>query len=73
MWTAEEGALTILYLAVAVDQLKEKDIRGRYYHPQSHEVINPLSLDEQLQDDLWDFSEELVADIIGKTDVDNNP
>lgn len=61
MWTAEEGALTLLYLGAAVQEIKDKDIRGKYYHPQAQEVINPLSLDETLQEDLWKFSDELVA------------
>ncbi len=61
MWTPEEGALTQLYLGVAVDQLVERDIRGRYFHPQAQEVVNTLSLDEKVQKDLWEFSDELVA------------
>lgn len=61
MWTTEEGALTQLYLGVATDKLAADDIRGMYYHPQAQEVVNPLSLDEKLQSDLWKFSDELVS------------
>jgi NAD(P)-dependent dehydrogenase (short-subunit alcohol dehydrogenase family) len=61
MWTTEEGALTQLYLGMATDQLKSKDIRGKFFHPQVQEVVNPLSLDEKLQFDLWEFSNELIS------------
>lgn len=64
MWKPEEGALTLLYLGVATKELKEKNIRGKYFHPQSVEVINPLSLDEALQDKLWAFCDDLVKDFI---------
>ena len=64
MWTEEDGALTQLYLGVATKELMEKDIRGKYFHPQAQEVVNPLSLDEKLQKDVWDFSEELVSDFL---------
>lgn len=60
MWTAAEGALTLLYLGVATDQLVAKNIRGKYFHPQSIEIVNPLALDEDLQKKVWDFSDELV-------------
>ena len=62
MWNAAEGALTMLYLGVAMDQLKKKNIRGKYFHPQSQEMVNPLSLDTDLQDAVWKFSDELVKD-----------
>ena len=64
MWKPEEGALTLLYLGVATEVLKEKNIRGKYFHPQSVEVINPMSLDEVLQDKLWSFCEDLVKDFV---------
>lgn len=60
MWTSEEGALTMLYLGVAKNSIKDNDIRGKYYHPQSQEVVNHLALDEDLQQKLWKFSDELV-------------
>jgi NAD(P)-dependent dehydrogenase (short-subunit alcohol dehydrogenase family) len=53
-WKSPEGALTGLYLAT------HGNIKGKYYHPQSQEVTNPLALDVELQDKLWDFSMELV-------------
>mmetsp|Transcript_24181 Transcript_24181/g.36018 ORF Transcript_24181/g.36018 Transcript_24181/m.36018 type:complete len:378 (+) Transcript_24181:131-1264(+) len=61
MWTTEEGALTQLFLGVATDKLVSDNIRGKFYHPQAQEVVNPLSLDEKLQKDLWEFSDALVA------------
>ena len=64
-WTIEEGALTLLYLGVETNKLKEGDIRGKYFHPQIQEIVNPLSLDEELQDKLWKFSDDLlVADFV---------
>lgn len=64
LWTSDEGALTLLYLAANVEELRKKDIRGKYFHPQSVEVVNPFSLDESLQDRLWQFSEELISEFI---------
>lgn len=61
MWTGEEGALTQLFLGVATNKLVAKNIRGKYFHPQAEEVVNPLSLDETLQKELWEFSDALVA------------
>lgn len=63
-WTSEEGALTLLYLGVETTKLKEGEIRGKYFHPQTQEVVNPLSLDEKLQDKLWKFSNDLVANFV---------
>jgi len=62
MWNSEEGALTILYLGAATEELRNKHVTGKYFQPQTKEVVNPLALDEKLQDELWRFSEELVAD-----------
>ncbi|CAB9513279.1 Short-chain dehydrogenase TIC 32, chloroplastic [Seminavis robusta] len=56
-WQSPDGALTGLYLATGTSK---NDIRGRYFHPQSQEVVNPMALDEKLQDDVWAFSDELV-------------
>ena len=64
MWTAQEGALTQLYLGVSVDKLVEHNVKGKYFHPQCQEVINPLSLNETLQKELWDFSNELIANFL---------
>ena len=60
MWSADVAALNLLYLGVATDELEKDDIRGKYFHPIAVEVINPLSLDEKLQDDLWRFLDDLV-------------
>jgi hypothetical protein len=49
MWTAGEGAFTMLYLAAATEHLIEKSIRERYFHPQAHERLKPKALDEILQ------------------------
>lgn len=62
MWSADVAALNLLYLGVATDELEKDDIRGKYFHPIAVEVINPLSLDEKLQDDLWRFLDDLVQD-----------
>mmetsp|Transcript_4232 Transcript_4232/g.5498 ORF Transcript_4232/g.5498 Transcript_4232/m.5498 type:complete len:380 (+) Transcript_4232:123-1262(+) len=61
MWTAEEGTLTQLYLGVAIDKLVQENVKGKYFHPQAQEVVNPLSLNENLQSALWEFSESLVS------------
>jgi len=64
IWTPNEGALTGLLLGAATDRLVKDRIRGKYFHPQSQEVINPVFLNETLEDLLWDFSEELVKDFL---------
>lgn len=64
MWTAAEGALTMLYVGVATKRLKKENVRGKYFHPQSQEMVNPLSLDVDLQDAVWKFSDELVKDFM---------
>ena len=56
MWSAEEGALTQLFLGAA-----EHDSRGLYYHPQAVQVEpNPLTKDLQLGIRMWDFLDQLV-------------
>ena len=64
MWNPKEGALTLLYLGAATEQLRERGVKGKYFHAQTQEVINPFALDEKLQDDLWRFTEEIVAPFI---------
>ena len=64
IWSAEEGALTLLYLGAAVDEIKEKNIRGKYFHPQAVRVANPKADDEALREKLWAFCEDLVKDYI---------
>merc|ERR1711983_126531 len=69
MWTPEEGSLTPLYLGTAVEELREKDIRGQYFHPQSRRMEDHVLFPEdnagrteELQQNLWIFLDELVAD-----------
>lgn len=57
-WQSPDGALSGLYLAA------KDGIQGRFFHPQAREVINPDSLDEKMQDDLWKFSDELVQNYL---------
>lgn len=64
VWTPSEGALTGLFLGAATDRLVAEDIRGKYFHPQSQEVVHSALLNETLEDLLWDFSEELVKDFL---------
>ena len=64
IWSAEEGALTLLYLGAASDEIKEKNIRGEYFHPQAVRVVNSKANDEALRDKLWAFCEDLVKDFI---------
>lgn len=64
MWTPAEGALTGLFLGAATDRIVRDNLRGRYYHPQAQEVVNPVALNQTLQDQLWEFSEELVKDFL---------
>ena len=61
MWTAEEGALTQVYLAAA-DEVRERNIRGRYFHPQALEVIpsRRFAPNRTLQKALWAFTEKLI-------------
>lgn len=65
MWTPREGALTGIYLGTAIDRLVKDNVQGKYFHPQSQEVVNEMALNETLQDRLWEFSEELVKDFLG--------
>jgi NAD(P)-dependent dehydrogenase (short-subunit alcohol dehydrogenase family) len=58
-WQSPDGCLTGLFLA------SRNEIQGQYYHPQAQPVVNPLALDEQLQNDLWEFSEQLVKEFLG--------
>jgi NAD(P)-dependent dehydrogenase (short-subunit alcohol dehydrogenase family) len=60
-WQSPDGALTGLYLAT---RNSNSGIQGKYFHPQAEEVINPLALDEDLQDKLWEFSDALVKDYL---------
>jgi NAD(P)-dependent dehydrogenase (short-subunit alcohol dehydrogenase family) len=64
-WTSLEGALTGLYLGTNVDALVKQNIRGRYYHPQSIPILDhPYMNDTIFQEQLWNFTEELVKDYL---------
>jgi NAD(P)-dependent dehydrogenase (short-subunit alcohol dehydrogenase family) len=71
LWTPLEGALTGLYLGANAHTIVEKDIRGQYYHPQTVPIDNPFARDRTLQQQLWDFSEELVKDFLPANDPVN--
>lgn len=60
LWSGQEGAHTGLFLGAQSDYLQQHDIRGNYYHPQGELIHHSLAQDEQLQQDLWEFSESLV-------------
>jgi hypothetical protein len=44
--------------------LASHNIRGKYFHPQAQEVVNQYSLDEKVQKELWEFSDELVSQFL---------
>ena len=64
IWSAEEGALTLLYLGAAADNIREKNTRGKYFHPQAVEVVNQKAEDEALQDQFWSFCDMLVKEFL---------
>lgn len=64
LWSAAEASLTMLYLGAAKESLVNNNIRGKYFHPQAQEIINPLSLDEKLQKELWEFSDDLISNFL---------
>ncbi|KAF9547951.1 hypothetical protein EC957_007464 [Mortierella hygrophila] len=58
--TAEEAALTQLYLATS-PEVEERDVRGKYFIPVANEIEpTTLARNEQLQEKLWAFSEDIV-------------
>ncbi|KAL7537861.1 hypothetical protein ACHAXR_009395, partial [Thalassiosira sp. AJA248-18] len=63
-WSADIAALSLLYLGVATEELEKKNIRGKYYHPIAVEVVNPFSFDEELQDKVWSFLDDLVKEFV---------
>ena len=64
-WTPMEGALTGLYLGTNTDALVKQNIRGQYYHPQSKPIYDhPYMNTTVLQEELWNFAEELVKDFL---------
>lgn len=60
------GALTQLYLATSPD-IEEKKIQGQYYvsiaRP-SMDGINPFALNEELAEELWNYSQRVVDEKI---------
>lgn len=70
MWTSAEGALTLIYIGTAIDDLQTKKIRGQYFHPQSILIEDhPAASDKDpetkvLQEKLWKFLDELVSDFL---------
>lgn len=70
MWTSAEGALTLVYLGTALEDLREHNYRGRYFHPQAqlittHENVYANETETNiLQADLWEFLDELVAEFV---------
>ena len=59
MITAQEGALTPLYLATSDTILKHS---GRYFEKQKLASVAPQALDQKAAAKLWEISEQLVAD-----------
>ncbi|KAF9090513.1 hypothetical protein BGX29_011427 [Mortierella sp. GBA35] len=58
----EVGALNQLYLA-ASPEVEEKDLRGKYFVPVGNELRpSPYALDEELQEKLWTYSEQLMRE-----------
>mmetsp|Transcript_19888 Transcript_19888/g.41855 ORF Transcript_19888/g.41855 Transcript_19888/m.41855 type:complete len:406 (+) Transcript_19888:79-1296(+) len=64
LWSAEDGVLTLLYLGVATDEIQNKELRGRYFHPQAVEVDHPHAKAEELQENVWKLCEELVQSFL---------
>ncbi|KAG0275390.1 hypothetical protein BGZ96_003821, partial [Linnemannia gamsii] len=61
-YSAEEGALTQLYLATS-PEIENRDVRGRYFIPIANEIQPSMyARDEELQERLWTFSENLVRE-----------
>ncbi|KAF9930590.1 hypothetical protein FBU30_000293 [Linnemannia zychae] len=58
--TPKTGALTQLYLGTS-PEIDNSNIRGRYFIPIANEIQpSALARDEDLQEKLWKFSEELM-------------
>jgi len=70
MWNCEEGALTLVYLGTATEDLQTKNIRGKYFQPQSIMIEDHIHASDNdpgtkiLQEKLWTFLDELVADFL---------
>ena len=62
MWECKDGALTMIYLGAAVEEIVTKDIRGQYFHPQAVKVTPPPhARDLILQKRFFQFTKELIA------------
>lgn len=58
MWSAEEGALTQLWLATP--EVAAQNVSGRYFHPQAALATpSPFASNLTLQTALWDFTRSL--------------
>ena len=66
MWTPMDASLTLLYLGVAIDDIQHKNINGKFYSPVAVEVVSPpeISMNEKIQDEVWNFCDELVKEFI---------
>ncbi|KAF9356615.1 hypothetical protein BGX26_005005 [Mortierella sp. AD094] len=61
----EVGSLTQLYLATS-PEIEERDIRGRYFIPTANEIEPDYrARDEKIQEEYWEFTENLVREKIG--------
>ena len=61
MWSAVDGALTLEWLAMAEEELRARDLRGLYWHPQCVQVKpHPAAANKTLQRLFWKFTEELT-------------
>ena len=64
--TQDEGALTQLYVATSPDIVKN-DIRGRFFIPIAvEEGLDDNALNEDLQEQLWVYSEKVVKEKLQK-------
>jgi len=59
------GAVTQLYLA-ASPEIEQKDIRGRYFHPQAREIVPSVLQTEENQRQLWEQSIEITKAYLPK-------
>jgi len=63
--TPYKGAITPLYCATA-EEIEKKDYRGQFFVPYAkHEQPSALAQDAKLAEDLWAFSERVVAEKCG--------
>ena len=64
LWTPLEGALTELYLGVAANDARRRDLRGKYFHPLAMEYDHPHANNVELENIVWNLCEGLVKDFI---------